>query len=328
MGQPLFTNNAFTTLSAGCTNSATSLVVTSSSTFPSVTTASGNWFYACLQDTFANLEIVKVTNVTGTTWTVTRAVGGTAARAFPSGTVVELRVTAETLSDIYAYTVSGSLQNSTSQGLLSVGGVNSITATASPTLTAYAFPQTFRFVSVGANTTAVTLNIDGLGPVAVTKQGNTALAPGDIPGAGVVVQVTHDGTQFQMTSVAGTLVSKAAANTFTATQTPSNNTAAVSTTSSYVFDGANQVREITFTNAITVTFGAPTGITENAMYVFKLKAGDTSARTFAWNAAYKFPTATPPLTSGSTTTGGKDIISFIGGPSNTLEYLGHQADER
>lgn len=123
-------------------------------------------------------------------------------------------------------------------------------------------------------------------------------------------------------------VKKNTANTFTATQVADNGTASVSTTSTYTFDGADQIREITFTNAITVTFGAPTGITQYAMYKFLLKAGDTSARTFAWNSAYKFPSATAPLTSGTTTNGAYDIITFIGGASNTLIYDGKQSDVR
>ena len=118
------------------------------------------------------------------------------------------------------------------------------------------------------------------------------------------------------------------ANTFTATQTPDNGTASVSATGTYTFDGADQVREITLTNAITVTFGAPSGITQYAMYKLILKAGDTSARTFAWNSAYKFPSATAPLTSGTTTSDAFDVISFIGGASNTLIYQGHVSDVR
>ena len=82
-----------------------------------------------------------------------------------------------------------------------VGGtVDVITASASPAIAAYAAGQTFRFISTGANTTAVTLNLNGLGAKAVTKQGTTALAAGDIP-SGAVVQVVYDGTQFQLTNV-------------------------------------------------------------------------------------------------------------------------------
>jgi hypothetical protein len=100
MGQALFTNNAYTTLSAGCSAGDTTLTVASSSTFPAVTTASTNWFYACLQDTFANMEIVKVTNITGFVWTVARGIGGTSARAFVVGSVVELRLTAEVIAEL------------------------------------------------------------------------------------------------------------------------------------------------------------------------------------------------------------------------------------
>lgn len=108
------------------------------------------------------------------------------------------------------------------------------------------------------------------------------------------------------------------------------NASAVSTTSSFNYSVGThgQVCLITMTNAITVTFGAPANITEGAMYKFILKAGDTSARTYAWNAAYKFPSATAPLTAGTTTSGAYDIITFIGGASNTLVYDGHTADVR
>lgn len=128
-------------------------------------------------------------------------------------------------------------------------------------------------------------------------------------------------------TLASTVVAQyAVAGTFTTTQTPSTGTASVSSTSDYTFTGAAQITTITLTNAITVTFAAPSGITENAMYIFKLYAGDTSARTFAWNSAYKFPAAVDQLTSGTITSGAYDIISFIGGSSNTLIYMGHQAD--
>ena len=112
------------------------------------------------------------------------------------------------------------------------------------------------------------------------------------------------------------------ATNFTATQRPDYGTTSISTTSTHTFDGADQIREITLTNTITVTFGAPTGITQYAMYKFILKAGDANTRTYSWNAAYKFPSAVAPLTSGTVTSGAFDIITFIGGASNTLIFEG------
>lgn len=91
------------------------------------------------------------------------------------------------------------VQNSATQWLTSVSGVDTITATASPTLAAYAAGQTFRFTSAGANTGPATLNISSLGAKSITKNGTTALVAGDIP-SGKVVTVTYDGTQFQLSS--------------------------------------------------------------------------------------------------------------------------------
>lgn len=121
------------------------------------------------------------------------------------------------------------------------------------------------------------------------------------------------------------------AQTWSAHQRPAYlNTDTVSTTTSYTYDAATkgQVNLITLTNAIAVTFAAPSNIVEGAMYKLLLKAGDTNSRTFAWNSAYKFPGAASKLPTGTTTSGAYDIITFIGGVSNTLIYDGHVADVR
>lgn len=89
------------------------------------------------------------------------------------------------------------VQNSASQVLSSVSGADTITANATPTPAAYAAGQTFRFVSAGANTGAVTLNVSALGAKAITKNGTTALVAGDIP-SGAMVEVAYDGTRFQL----------------------------------------------------------------------------------------------------------------------------------
>lgn len=83
-----------------------------------------------------------------------------------------------------------------------------------------------------------------------------------------------------------------------------------------------QVALITMTGVGTVTFGAPTNILEGAAYKIIAKAGDSSARTYAWNAAYKFPSGTPVVTTAAGQTGYVDIMSFTGGASNVLYYDG------
>ena len=96
-----------------------------------------------------------------------------------------------------------SVQNAEYLSLGTIAGTNTITAVGTPVVTAYATNQTFRFLSAGANTGPTTLNIDGLGPKNVMKaasSGPVALVAGDIPAAGIVLQVTYDGTQFQIIS--------------------------------------------------------------------------------------------------------------------------------
>jgi len=98
------------------------------------------------------------------------------------------------------YASLGQVQDSTAQ-LVTVTGTDTILATSSPAVVAYATGQTFRFVSAGANTGAATFNLNSLGAKAITKNGTTALSAGDIP-SGSVVHVTYDGTQFQLANVA------------------------------------------------------------------------------------------------------------------------------
>ena len=129
----------------------------------------------------------------------------------------------------------------------------------------------------------------------------------------------------------GSLAKIALPNAFTAINTPwYKNTTTMTASGTLVFDPVSlgQVALITLTGAIAVVFGAPTSITEGAMYKMILRAGDASARTFAWNVAYKFPSGSPPLAAGSTASGAVDIITFIGGASNTLIYDGSLADVR
>jgi hypothetical protein len=89
------------------------------------------------------------------------------------------------------------VQSTVTKLLASVSGADTITAVGSPTLGAYAAGQMFYFIAAGDNTGAVTLNIDSLGAKAVTRDGTTALAAGDIQ-SGEVCVVVYDGTRFQL----------------------------------------------------------------------------------------------------------------------------------
>ena len=86
---------------------------------------------------------------------------------------------------------------------LTVAGTDTITASVSPALTAYAAGQMFAFVAANTNTGAVTINISSLGAKAITKNGTTALVAGDLT-ANYLFVVVYDGTQFQVVGVSAT----------------------------------------------------------------------------------------------------------------------------
>lgn len=104
----------------------------------------------------------------------------------------------------------------------------------------------------------------------------------------------------------------------------------VVTTANFTYDPtvAGQTCLIGVSGSGSITFNAPINITAGANYKIILRADDTNSRTYAWASAFKFPAGTPSLTSSSTTLNAYDIISFIGGTSNTLIYDGKQQDVR
>lgn len=78
------------------------------------------------------------------------------------------------------------------------GTANAYLIAPSPALTGYTIGQILSFKALNANTTASTLNVNGLGVKTIKKSGGTAdLASGDI-GAGMIVLVEYDGTNFSM----------------------------------------------------------------------------------------------------------------------------------
>lgn len=189
-----FTNFARGLLSVGITSVDTSITLSAGygALFPSLTV--GDYFYATLENAALQREIVKVTARATDTLTVVRGQDGTTATAWSAGDSLSLRFNAAALNEVL-----GSIVHQSGAELLvgSVAGTNTITGTLSPAITSYTAGQSFKFVAAGANTGAVTINLNGLGAKAITKSGATALSSGDIA-SGAVVSITYDGTQFQM----------------------------------------------------------------------------------------------------------------------------------
>jgi len=109
MGDILFSNNAAGALSADITDSATTLVLASGpeSLFPSPTAS--QYSYMTLTDSSGNLEVVKLTERSGTSCTVVRGQDGTSARAWLAGDSVSVRLTAAALNQIAARLMSRAL---------------------------------------------------------------------------------------------------------------------------------------------------------------------------------------------------------------------------
>lgn len=115
-------------------------------------------------------------------------------------------------------------------------------------------------------------------------------------------------------------------------QVPSQGTAAVSTTSTFLYNPKvhGQCCTITVTGAITVTLDVSAGsLIPGGNYELRFVAGDTSARTFAYNTnTLKFRGAAIPISSGATTLGSVDKFYLRGVTANVAEDCGSIADVR
>lgn len=143
------------------------------------------------------------------------------------------------------------------------GAANAYVITPSPAITAYTTGQIFSFKAVNANTTASTLNVNGLGAKSIVKSdGSTALVANDIKASQIVV-VEYDGTSFIMISQSGNL----------ALNVNGSGASLTGITSSQISGSFSQLAS-TFTAGETITAGQAV-----AMYPYQTDGGikiDTS----------------------------------------------------
>ncbi len=232
------------------------------------------------------------------------------------------------------------LQAGSASTYITAAGADTITGTVSPTLTAYTAGQQFSFVAAGTNTTAVTLNIDGVGVKAVTRAGTTALAAGDIL-TGQVALVEYDGTQFQLLDpnaftnlrVSGTLTYGGITLTNAVTGTgkmvldtsPTVNNPTVTnyvesvvaigtvTTTSTLALTNGTVQTATLTASTACTFTMPTA-TAGKSFVLLLKQAAATGNGTATFTSVKWGTAGAPTI--TATAGKMDILTFIADGTN------------
>lgn len=127
--------------------------------------------------------------------------------------------------------------------ITTTGSSNAYVLTTGLSLASYVTGQTFTILASFSNSSTVTINVDSLGAKAITKNGTTALASGDIV-SGNIYTISYDGTRFQLVGTTGTgvyqpvdadltaisalsytsgnmLLQKTAADTWSVTLTPS-----------------------------------------------------------------------------------------------------------
>ena len=194
------------------------------------------------------------------------------------------------------------LQSGSTNTYITAAGADTITGTVTPTLTAYATGQQFSFVAAGTNTTAVTLNIDGVGVKSVTRAGTTALAAGDIL-TGQVAIVEYDGTQFQLLDpnaftnlrVSGTL-GVTGATTLSAALTYGGVTLtnAVTGTGKMVLDTTPTIATPVLTNPTITAYleTAPAIVNSSTTQTIALASGTVLSYTLTGNCTFTMPTAT------------------------------------
>jgi hypothetical protein len=161
---------------------------------------------------------------------------------------------------------------------LTVSGTNTITATVSPSLTAYSAGQMFGFVAANTNTGATTINISGLGAKSiVTPLG--ALNANDIQ-SGYFYIIYYDGTNFQLLGISTLLTNLTVTGTATFNAIKETTTvSATAATGTINFDCSTQPILYYTTNAsgnFTLNFRGTSSVSLNTL----MSVGQTLTVTF------------------------------------------------
>jgi len=153
----------------------------------------------------------------------------------------------------------------------SSAGSDDYAITLVPAIAAYTTGQIVQFEADVANTGASTLNINGIGAIAIKKNHDQDLADNDIE-AGQIVTVVYDGTNFQMQSQLANATSLSAAS--------QAEQEAATATNVYVSPGRQQFHPSAIKSQclVTISGGSPTlqtnynvsSITDNGVGLFTI----------------------------------------------------------
>lgn len=172
-----------------------SLVLTSGTgaKFPAL--SAGQWFpLIVVKAATLAFEEMRATARSTDTITATRAQGGTTALSFDVGDVVYLGSTASFLDE---FLMTEDAQGGKPHWLGLVTGTNTLTAGATPTVTAYAAGQLFSFQAELNNMMAVTINIDGVGAASIIDTSGNPLTANTLKADGLYL-IQYNGADFML----------------------------------------------------------------------------------------------------------------------------------
>lgn len=186
----VFANFFQSTLAAAVTSSQTTIPVASASGVPTIGTGQQWAIVVQSASTQTAREVMYVTAISGTTFTVTRGEEGTTAQSWSIGDNVFGGNTAGQMGALVQ-------QDGAQVYAVDTGTTNALAISLSPAPTAYVAGMTVRVKVANTNTSAATLNVNSLGVVSIVNPDGSGMGAEQLA-AGAVVSATYDGTNFRL----------------------------------------------------------------------------------------------------------------------------------
>ncbi|HFD88256.1 MAG TPA: hypothetical protein ENJ35_11355 [Gammaproteobacteria bacterium] len=318
----LFTNLARSTLASGILSTDLSLTLATgdgNDLFPAL---SGADFFRCVlfKKATGDIEIITCSARAGDVLTIARAqeqIGNLAATAFDfnAGDLIELRPT-KAFFDSLGVVTSTAIQSSDYNYAVDVGSANAYIATLSPAPSAYASPLQVMFLAGNTNTSASTLNVNGLGVRNIKRLDGANIRAGDIVSS-EVAYLMYDTVAVEFKLLNPRSSGEPSNYTFdddvafskVASFASVNNYGTVTATTQVVDWNNGNKQELTLGPSVgdnvTLSFTAPPG---PCNMILNVKQDASGNRTITWPATVKWPDSSAPTL--ATLAGKADLISF------------------
>ena len=212
MAEVLSNNASTTTVGAtASTDTTITIQVNDGAEFPIV---SGSDFFrvAMIKKSTGQMEIAKVVTHAAGSNTLdfynvgNRGIEDTTALDLADGDLLELRPTAEFFNSM---ATTNNIQDGSPNYAADTGAADAYVVTLSPVPSGLSAGFLVRFKASADNTGASTLNVNGIGAVAIKKSVDEDITSGDIE-TGQIVTVVYDGTNFQINNAFGAVTATTA----------------------------------------------------------------------------------------------------------------------